>query len=66
MNRRVFFQNSGRWLFLGGMGVLAGWLAMNGKVSSAEECNVSPVCKDCKLSKGCKLPQAKKQRKDGK
>jgi hypothetical protein len=66
MNRRAFFQNGGRWMLLGGIGIFAGWLALNNKVSVSEECNVSPVCSNCRLFKGCKLPQAKKQREDGK
>jgi hypothetical protein len=63
MNRKEFFNTTGRLLILGGITASAGYLVLNKKVSAA--CSVSPTCNSCGKYSKCDLPQAKEV-KDGK
>jgi len=63
MNRKEFFNTTGRLLILGGITASAGYLVLNKKVSAA--CSVSPTCNSCGKFSKCDLPQAKEV-KDGK
>ncbi|MBN1820271.1 MAG: hypothetical protein JXR31_11745 [Prolixibacteraceae bacterium] len=66
MERREFVKNSGRWVILGGIGIITAILAINHQIAGAAECKVSPVCKGCQKFTHCNLPQAEKQRENGK
>jgi len=63
MDRKEFFNTTGRLLILGGITASAGYLVLNKKVSAA--CSVSPTCNSCGKFSKCDLPQAKEV-KDGK
>jgi len=63
MNRKEFFNTTGRLLILGGITASAGYLVLNKKVTAA--CSVSPTCNSCGKFSKCDLPQAKEV-KDGK
>ena len=60
MDRKEFFQQSGRLIILSGIGLMTAFLAVNHKIVRAEECPVSPLCKNCGKFSTCELPQAKR------
>lgn len=64
MDRKEFFQNSGRWVIFGALGLLVGWLLANNRVAS-RSCEESSFCGGCNRFAGCNLPQAKKERQNG-
>lgn len=66
MNRKDFFKHGGRWIILSGIGVFSAFLAANQKIVTPENCSVAPQCKNCGKYAQCELPQANKERKDGK
>lgn len=66
MNRKDFFKQGGRWVILSGIGLLSVFLASNQKIVTPENCSVAPQCKNCGKYAQCVLPQADKERKDGK
>ena len=66
MNRKDFFKHGGRWALLSGIGMLSAFLAYNQKIVTPENCSVAPQCKNCGKYAQCELPQANKERKDGK
>ncbi|NQU86742.1 MAG: hypothetical protein HQ541_13370 [Mariniphaga sp.] len=66
MKRREFVKNSGRWLILGGIGAIVIYFSVNNRIASASECTISPVCNSCNRFAKCALPQAEKQKEDGK
>jgi hypothetical protein len=63
MDRKEFFNTTGRLLILGGITASTGYLVLNKMVSAA--CSVSPTCNSCGKFSKCELPQAKEV-KDGK
>ena len=65
MNRQEFFREGGRWAILSGIGLLSAFLTYNQKVVIPENCTVTSLCKNCGKFTQCELPQANKQRKDG-
>lgn len=66
MNRKDFFKQGGRWTILSGFGLLSAFLAYNQKIETPENCSVAPQCKNCGILMQCTLPQADKERKNGK
>lgn len=66
MNRKDFFKQGGRWVILSGIGLLSAFLAYNQKIENPENCIDAPQCKNCRKLAQCKLPQANKERRDGK
>jgi len=66
MNRKDFFKQGGRWVILSGIGLLSVFLASNQKIVTPDNCSVAPQCKSCGKYAQCELPQADKERKDGK
>ncbi len=65
MNRKDFFKHGGRWAFLTCIGLLSVFLSYNKKIVTTD-CSVVPFCKNCGKFVKCELPQANKQRRDGK
>jgi len=66
MNRKDFFKHGGRLTLLSGIGILSAFLAYNQKIATPENCSVAPQCKSCGKYTQCVLPQADKERKNGK
>jgi hypothetical protein len=66
MNRKDFLENGGRLAILSGIGLLSACLAYNQKIVTPENCSVAPQCKNCGKYAQCELPQANRERKDGK
>ncbi len=66
MNRKDFFKNGGRWAILSGIGLLSAFLAYNQKIVTPENCSVASQYKNCSKYAQCELPQANKERKNGK
>ncbi len=66
MNRKDFFRHSGRWAILTAIGMLSTFLAYNEKIDTPENCSGASLCKNCGKFVQCELPQANKQRRDGK
>lgn len=66
MNRKDFFKYTGRWVILSGLGLVSGYLAYNKKIVTPENCSVAPQCKNCGSFNQCLLPQANKERNNGK
>lgn len=66
MNRKDFFKHGGRWAILSGIGMLSAFLAYNQKIATPENCSVAPQCKNCGKYAQCTLPQANKEKDDGK
>ena len=66
MNRKDFFEHGGRWVLLSGIGMLSAFLVSNQKIVTPENCSVAPQCKNCGKLNQCTLPQAVKERENGK
>jgi hypothetical protein len=66
MNRKDFFKYTGRCAVLCGVGVLTGYLVYNQKIVTPENCSLASQCKNCGSFNKCLLPQADKERNDGK
>lgn len=66
MKRKDFFKQGGRWAILSGIGLLSAFLAYNQKIETPENCSVAPQCKNCGKLNQCILPQAGKERENGK
>jgi len=66
MKRKDFFKQGGRWVILSGIGMLSAFLAFNQKIAAPENCSVAPQCKNCGKYAQCTLPQANKEKSDGK
>ena len=65
MNRKNFFDLSGRYLLLGGLAIISGLLVSRRQVSLDTKCSENFQCRNCgKLSK-CQLPEAEIERNDG-
>ncbi|HPF51374.1 MAG TPA: hypothetical protein PK335_07345 [Draconibacterium sp.] len=60
MNRKKFIQSGGRFLLLGGLATISGYLVWNRKVTTT--CSVSPACSNCGKFESCQLPQAEEVR----
>ena len=58
MNRRKFFETSGRWLSTILLSTLGGYLILKREISQSATCNEQPICKQCLKFKGCKKPKA--------
>jgi len=65
MDRKEFFRNSGRWVFLGALAFVAGYFLANRQISGQPECPVSKRCINCSRFSGCPLPQANKLKGNG-
>jgi len=66
MNRKDFFKQGGRWIILSGIGLFSAFLAFNQKIVTPENCSVAPQCKNCGKYAQCTLPQANKEKGNGK
>lgn len=66
MKRKDFFKQGGRLVILSGIGLLSAFLAYNQKIETPENCSVAPQCKNCGKLNQCTLPQAGKERENGK
>jgi len=66
MNRKDFFKHGGRWVILSGIGILSTFLALNQKIVTPGNCSVAPQCKNCGKLSQCILPQANKEKNNGK
>jgi len=66
MNRKEFFKHGGRLAILSGIGMLSAFLAYHQKIVTPENCSLAPQCKNCGKYAQCELPQANKERKNGK
>ncbi|NOR75444.1 MAG: hypothetical protein GQ525_09835 [Draconibacterium sp.] len=60
MNRKEFFNTTGRLLILGGITASAGYLIVNKKVTAS--CSISPTCNTCGKSANCENPDVKEER----
>ena len=63
MDRRTFFERSGRWtagLFLG---LLSGFLVLKRDIDTPAACGEDGICKQCLKNGRCEEPQAVKFRK---
>ncbi len=58
MNRRNFFETSGRWFSTILLSSLAGYLLLQRTTSPATTCQVQSFCEDCLKFKGCSKTQA--------
>jgi len=65
MNRKDFFKQGGRLAILSGIGIMSAILAYNQKIETPENCSVAPQCKYCGKFNQCTLPQADKEKKNG-
>jgi hypothetical protein len=66
MNRKDFFKQGGRLAILSGIGLLSAYLTTNQRITTPENCSVAPQCKNCGKYAQCTLPQANKEKRDGK
>lgn len=66
MNRKDFFKQGGRLAILSGIGLVSVFLAYNQKIVTLKNCSVTPQCKNCGKYAQCELPQANKERNNGK
>ena len=65
MDRRTFFERSGRWasgLFLG---LLSGFLVLKRDIDTPAACGEDGICKQCLKNRKCEKPQAVKFRETG-
>ena len=53
-------------MILSGFAVFSSVLAYHQKILRPENCSVAPQCKNCQKLKLCDLPQAERERSDGK
>ncbi|MCB9288064.1 MAG: hypothetical protein H6560_12165 [Lewinellaceae bacterium] len=58
MNRRKFFEDSGRWLSAAALGLLGGYLALKQADSNPPSCNENPFCGHCGKLNSCGKPRA--------
>lgn len=65
MNRKEFITALARISILSVMAVMTGVFVFRNKVTVQSECTVNRYCKGCGKLAGCKLPKAKKERKNG-
>ena len=66
MNRRKFFSQGGRLAILSGIGLLGTFLTIKQKIVTPENCSFAPLCRNCGKFIQCELPQANKERRNGK
>ena len=66
MNRKAFISALIRGGILGSMALLAGVLLSRRQISLEKECGLGIQCRSCSSLKGCKLPDAEKERGDEK
>lgn len=65
MDRKEFFKQCGRLTILSAMGVFGTSLLYHHKIKTPENCPIAPQCENCGKYNSCTLPQAKKERNDG-
>ncbi len=65
MNRKDFFKH-GRLIILSGIGLFSAFLAYDQKIAAPGDCSVAPQCRNCGKFVQCELPQAIKEKRDGK
>ncbi len=58
MNRRTFFERSGRWVSAGLLALLAGYLAREREIAPPAACRENPFCGQCRKFGSCEKPQA--------
>ena len=66
MKRRDFFSQGGRLAILSGIGLYGTFLGAQQKIVTPGNCSFAPFCKNCGKFIHCELPQAKKERRNGK
>jgi len=65
MNRKKFFDLSGRYLLLGGLAIISGLLVSRRQVSLDTKCSANFQCRSCEKLSKCQLPEAESERNDG-
>ncbi len=65
MNRNEFLRSIGRASILGGIGLLLAVFYKNDKITSYSDCTDNFFCKKCKSLNNCSLPEALKERNNG-
>lgn len=62
MNRRRFFENTGRSIAGALLGLLTGYLVLERKVSGPAACTENDFCRNCLKFSNCEKPQALQSR----
>lgn len=56
MNRRQFFERTGRWASGGLLALLGGYLVLEGGIKPPASCSENAFCRQCSKFTSCPIP----------